>query len=592
MYNIRVPVAEESRLVVGNGETMKVQFIGDLDLVMHCNPDVVVTLRDVSYVPWLWYDLMSFSIIQEMHEIRLNKTGAHILDGRVHFGKNRNGNYVQATRIRRGSRGPPAMVAALMRPGRVRSMNINDLHYALGHANEATARATAKQLEIQVAGSLGYCAGCAEGKAIRAAVLKTTSLRATRPLERIFGDLTGTFPPSTGGARYCLVFVDDYSNMGWTLFLTDKSGATVVKAFQAFYASIKPLISLHGPVGMFRSDNGPEFVNSTFTTMLAGMGIGRELTPVDGAKRNGRVERKLALIAEGARSAWLEFPLHFPDLQFPQKALKWEAIWPEAYTWMNDCLNTLARVDEKPDMRCPWVKMYGRRSASRPLPFMMPGVRHTNRQTKAESKGERCFYLNTGNDHSSTAHKVLLSSGITSYTADVTFGYHRRPFVGEMPTWGGGAVLTPTPAPQPVKSAGAGVGSGLEEWSHRQQQQPASSIGGMAAPTGMDAVFSQERGKHRVTPAVTRSRTRVQPPEVSGAFALLATEDELARSFNSGDDGSDTPLLPVDDGGTLEAPETYAEAHGGEHSYLWAGSAQKEFTGLHAVGTFQPAGGS
>ena len=198
MYNIRVPVAEESRLVVGNGETMKVQFIGDLDLVMHCNPDVVVTLRDVSYVPGLWYDLMSFSIIQEMHEIRLNKTGAHILDGRVHFRKNRNGNYVQATRILRGSRGPPAMVAALMRPGRVRSMSINDPHYALGHANEATARATAKQLEIQVTGSLGHCAGCANGKAIRAAVPKTTSLRATRPLERTFGDLTGPFPVGSG----------------------------------------------------------------------------------------------------------------------------------------------------------------------------------------------------------------------------------------------------------------------------------------------------------------------------------------------------------------------------------------------------------
>ena len=198
MYNIRVPVAEESRLVVGNGETMKVQFIGDLDLVMHCNPDVVVTLRDVSYVPGLWYDLMSFSIIQEMHEIRLNKTGAHILDGRVHFRKNRNGNYVQATRILRGSRGPPAMMAALMRPGRVRSMSINNPHYALGHANEATARATAKQLEIQVTGSLGHCAGCANGKAIRAAVPKTTSLRATRPLGRTFGDLTGPFPVGSG----------------------------------------------------------------------------------------------------------------------------------------------------------------------------------------------------------------------------------------------------------------------------------------------------------------------------------------------------------------------------------------------------------
>ena len=61
---------------------------------------------------------MSFNIIQETESIVLNKTGAHMLRGRVRFDKERNGNYVQATRVTRGSRGPPAMVAAVMRPGR------------------------------------------------------------------------------------------------------------------------------------------------------------------------------------------------------------------------------------------------------------------------------------------------------------------------------------------------------------------------------------------------------------------------------------------------------------------------------------------
>ena len=97
---------------------------------------------------------------------------------------------------------------------------------------------------------------------------------------------------------------------------------------------------------------------------------------------------------------------------------------------MNDCINISARVDDKLDMLCPWEKLCGRRPTSLVLPFMMPGFRHTNRKTKMHSKGESCFCLNTGHDHSSTAHKVLFASGVASHTADVTFGYHRRPFVG------------------------------------------------------------------------------------------------------------------------------------------------------------------
>ena len=68
-------------------------------------------------------------------------------------------------------------------------------------------------------------------------------------------------------------------------------------------------------------DNGLEFVNDDFKDMLMELNIKRELTPVDSAKRNGRVDGKLALVTEGARTAWLEFPRHFPELQFPRKIL-------------------------------------------------------------------------------------------------------------------------------------------------------------------------------------------------------------------------------------------------------------------------------
>ena len=93
-YNTRPPTPEESRLIVGTGEVMQVECIGDLDIGLHCDEDVVVTLRKVSFVPGLWYELMSFNIIQETDDIVLNKTGAHMLRGRVRFDKEKNGNHV------------------------------------------------------------------------------------------------------------------------------------------------------------------------------------------------------------------------------------------------------------------------------------------------------------------------------------------------------------------------------------------------------------------------------------------------------------------------------------------------------------------
>lgn len=151
-----------------------------------------------------------------------------------------------------------------------------------------------------------------------------------------------------------MLVVDDFSNVGLVLGLKDESSPTVTNAFCSFLASDRPLFAIHravGCIGSLQTDNRLEF-NDEVKDMLAGMNSRKELTPVDAAKRNGRAERKLALIQEGARAAHLKFPPEFPDLQSLQKALNWQAIWPETFSWMNDCLNISARVDDKPDMLC------------------------------------------------------------------------------------------------------------------------------------------------------------------------------------------------------------------------------------------------
>ena len=162
------------------------------------------------------------------------------------------------------------------------------------------------------------------------------------------------------------------------MFLGDKSGPTVVRAFRTWYASVKQLMGVHGEVRCVLTDNGTEWVNEDFRTMLVNLGIARELPVVDGPKSNGRVERRIALVSEGTKAAFVEFPNQFPGITFLARTKSYVAIWPEAFTWINDCLNITAAV-HKDDKRCPEEKLYGKRRVKQVWPFMMPGFRHRNR---------------------------------------------------------------------------------------------------------------------------------------------------------------------------------------------------------------------
>ena len=312
--------------------------------------------------------------------------------------------------------------------------------------------------------------------------LAVTARRATKPLELLYGDLSRAMLASTGGSVYRFLIVDCYSNLGWPIFLKDKSADTVIHAFRAFLAAIKPLREKHGEPGALRTDNGTEFVNEPFANLLVQYGIRREFTSVDGPKRNGRVERRIALVKEGARAAWLEFPRLFPDVQFPSRAMHYSAVWPEAWTWMSENINITSRVDS-PDKRCPEEKLYGKRLRKQLLPFLIPGHRTRGSGPKWVGKANPCFYLNGGNDHASDCDKVMLESGIVSYTTNATYAYSRAPFVGQQVTFGNGVIRAPSPPPAATSMGGSGSG-GLAGQSEKSDAVTAPSPPPAASPAG------------------------------------------------------------------------------------------------------------
>ena len=103
MYDTKPPSHHRSRIILGDGSIRRVQFVGKLYLVFHSRIDHPVTLYDVYFVPDLGFDLFSFHVVQEKHEIILNKTGAHLLNGRLVFPRRSNGSSLRATRVMPGA---------------------------------------------------------------------------------------------------------------------------------------------------------------------------------------------------------------------------------------------------------------------------------------------------------------------------------------------------------------------------------------------------------------------------------------------------------------------------------------------------------
>ena len=240
-----------------------------------------------------------------------------MLDGVLSFLRRDAGSSVEATRVVE-----TPIVAAVLAPGKMRRIDVNDLHVSLAHSHADTLRETARQMGIKVFGELVPCAGCSEAKGRRMAVPWTTECRSTRPLERLFVDLSGQQPASAGGAQY-LMIVDDYSRMGWPYFLKRKSD--VPMAFAGFLADVNAK-GVPSIVECIRSDNGTEFTKPEFVALLNERGIRREYMPVNSPKHDGVVERRIAMTLELAMASRLEAPRLFGDAQMPPTQPLWACL--------------------------------------------------------------------------------------------------------------------------------------------------------------------------------------------------------------------------------------------------------------------------
>lgn len=146
----------------------------------------------------------------------------------------------------------------------------------------------------------GLCGGCSKGKQHVMSFPKATQQRKTAAvLELVHTDLMGPMQTkSSGGSRYILLFVDDFSRYVVGYFLKSKSEVTVRLA--EYKSTVEN--QWNAKIKCVRSDNGTEFVNKKFDGICKENGIVHKLTAPYSPQQNGVAKRMNRTVMEMARS--------------------------------------------------------------------------------------------------------------------------------------------------------------------------------------------------------------------------------------------------------------------------------------------------
>jgi hypothetical protein len=180
--------------------------------------------------------------------------------------------------------------------------SIEEWHKILGHCNYGDVR----KLEKVVKGMKitdhkePECEVCIQGKMCQIRN-REPDQKAQAPLQFVHCDLAGPIEPTAkDGFKYALSFVDDFTGINMVYFLRQKSDT--VEATEKYLADVAP----YGKVKRIRSDNGGEFINYKFKSLLRKHAIKHETSAPYSPHQNGTVERAWRSLFSMARCLLLD----------------------------------------------------------------------------------------------------------------------------------------------------------------------------------------------------------------------------------------------------------------------------------------------
>lgn len=143
----------------------------------------------------------------------------------------------------------------------------NDLlkwHFKLGHPSLSVLKKVLQLCNVHVKNDDHFvCEACQLGKSKHLPFSNSTS-HAIHPFDLVHSDLWGPTPiQSTGGCRYYINFIDDFSRFTWIYPLKQKSDAVI--AFKHFQHFVKT--QFNTMIKEFQCDNGAKYnAIATFAT--------------------------------------------------------------------------------------------------------------------------------------------------------------------------------------------------------------------------------------------------------------------------------------------------------------------------------------
>ena len=105
MYNVSPPPPGRETITIGDHRRIKVEYIGNMDVIFHGNSDQRITLIVVAYVPGLGFNLYSLHAVQKPHLIVSDSSGTHMIGAILTFPRSSSGSYLSATRLPAGTLG-------------------------------------------------------------------------------------------------------------------------------------------------------------------------------------------------------------------------------------------------------------------------------------------------------------------------------------------------------------------------------------------------------------------------------------------------------------------------------------------------------
>lgn len=205
---------------------------------------------------------------------------------------------------------------AVKNKGKVKKLSQYLWHSRLGHLNS-------KHMECLRDGEfttgidfessdLSECVTCVEGKHRRLPVPQRSDSRASKILELVHTDIAVVNVVSNGGAKYAIIFVDDYSRKTF-IYPMHRKADTFAK-FKEFHVFVEK--QTDQKLKCIRSDNGTEYFSNNFKSYLKQHGIRHESSIKYTPEQNGVAEstnkaifqrvRCMLLASKLPKSFWAE----------------------------------------------------------------------------------------------------------------------------------------------------------------------------------------------------------------------------------------------------------------------------------------------